>query len=39
MGMSVVAALCFFRSGQHLVRELQGSAEAVAPDAAEPARA
>jgi hypothetical protein len=39
MGMSVVAALCFFRSGQHLTRELQGSVETGASGAAEPARA
>ena len=38
MGMSVVAALCFFRSGQHLMRELQGPVEAPA-EIAEPARA
>jgi len=25
MGMSVVAALCFFRSGQHLMHELEGA--------------
>lgn len=39
VGMSVVAALCFFRSGQHLVREAQGPVDAAAPGAPEPARA
>ncbi|HEY0649546.1 MFS transporter, partial [Phenylobacterium sp.] len=39
MGMSVVAALCFFRSGQHLKRELLGATDTAASDAAEPARA
>lgn len=38
MGMSVVAAFCFFRSGQHLVRELDGAAPEAELDAA-PARA
>ena len=37
MGMNVVAALCFFRSGQHLMRELSGERPEVAADAA-PAR-
>ena len=37
MGMSVVAALCFFRSGQHLTRELSGERADVATEA-EPAR-
>jgi hypothetical protein len=36
--MSVVAALCFFRSGQHLMREL-GGAHLEVGGAAEPARA
>lgn len=38
VGMSVVAALCFFRSGQHLVREAQPAIE-TASGAPEPARA
>jgi MFS family permease len=37
--MSVVAALCFFRSGQHLVRELEGASREVGAAAPEPARA
>ncbi|HEX7945315.1 MAG TPA: MFS transporter [Phenylobacterium sp.] len=37
MGMNVVAALCFFRSGQHLMRELSGDRAEVGADA-EPVR-
>jgi len=37
--MSVVAAVCFFRSGQHLVRELEGASQDVGAAAPEPARA
>jgi predicted MFS family arabinose efflux permease len=39
MGMSVVAAACFFRSGQHLMQELQGAGEGAAPKMVQPARA
>jgi MFS family permease len=38
MGMNLVAALCFFRSGQHLVRELNAAPAEILP-AAEPAQA
>jgi predicted MFS family arabinose efflux permease len=34
MGMNVVAALCFFRSGQHLMRELSGERTEAGADAA-----
>jgi predicted MFS family arabinose efflux permease len=39
VGMCVVAAVCFFRSGQHLTRELQGAPHVSAPEDAQPARA
>jgi MFS family permease len=39
MGMSVIAALCFFRSGQHLMRELEGARAEPGAEAAEAARA
>lgn len=39
VGMEVLAALCFFRSAHHLVRELDGAAAGEAEAAGEPARA
>jgi len=37
--MGIVAAFCFFRSGQHLARELDGAQAETGPDVAEAARA